>query len=93
MKSIPNLEMPPASSPVAKGDGTAVDKLELSGEGQPTAGLADMCILTALSSEPVTTGAPVGQQDHVLLSDGSPWFSRQSFATRPDDPILSPKPM
>ncbi|XP_032741078.1 sickle tail protein homolog isoform X4 [Rattus rattus] len=30
MKSIPNLEMPPASSPVAKGDGTAVDKLELS---------------------------------------------------------------
>ncbi|XP_063132351.1 sickle tail protein homolog isoform X23 [Rattus norvegicus] len=30
MKSIPNLEMPPTSSPVAKGDGTAVDKLELS---------------------------------------------------------------
>ncbi|XP_031224986.1 sickle tail protein homolog isoform X3 [Mastomys coucha] len=29
MKSIPNLEMPPASSPVSKGD-AAVDKLELS---------------------------------------------------------------
>lgn len=31
MKSIPNLEMPPAPGPPPKGDGT-LDKLELSGE-------------------------------------------------------------
>jgi hypothetical protein len=50
MKSIPNLEMPPASSPVSKGD-AAGDKLELSGENQPTEGLLDMFTLTVLNSE------------------------------------------
>lgn len=53
MKSIPNLEMPPASGPVPKAE-ALVDKLELSGEGQPTAGLAELCRLTGFKSEVVT---------------------------------------
>lgn len=47
MKSIPNLEMPPASTPGPKAD-AAGDKQELSGKGQPTAGLAEMCGLRLL---------------------------------------------
>lgn len=41
MKSIPNLEMPPASGPQPKGD-APVDKLELSGKV-----LSELCGLTS----------------------------------------------
>ena len=41
MKSIPNLEMPPASGPQPKGD-APVDKLELSGKV-----LSELCGLAA----------------------------------------------
>lgn len=37
MKSIPNLEMPPAVGPPPKGDASG-DKLELSGEALPELG-------------------------------------------------------
>lgn len=53
MKSIPNLEMPPASIPGPKAD-VAGDKQELSGKGQPTAGLPEMCGLPGLRSEFIT---------------------------------------
>lgn len=58
MKSIPNLEMPPASSPVPKGGDAVTDKPELSGEGQPSAGLVDMRVLTVLNAESVPAEIP-----------------------------------
>lgn len=56
MKSIPNLEMPPASGPQPKGD-APVDKLDLSGKA-----LTELCGLAALRS---VWGHPPG---HVLAS-------------------------
>lgn len=53
MKSIPNLEMPPASTPGPKAEASG-DKQELSGKGQPTAGLTEMCRLPGLGSEFIT---------------------------------------
>lgn len=53
MKSIPNLEMPPASTPGPKAE-AAGDKQELSGKGQPTSCLAEMCRLPGLRLEFIT---------------------------------------
>ena len=55
MKSIPNLEMPPASGPQPKGD-AAVDKLELSGKV-----LSELCGATHMG-----TGWPMGSISHFL---------------------------
>ena len=63
MKSIPNLEMPPASGPQPKGD-APVDKFELSGKV-----LSELCGLAAPGQCGAThmgTSCPMGSSSHFL---------------------------
>ena len=64
MKSIPNLEMPPASGPHPKGD-APVDKPELSGKEPPCRAVWTGCTCARVASP---TRAHVGQQDQPLTS-------------------------
>lgn len=79
MKSIPNLEMPPASGPQPKGDAPA-DKLEFSGKVLKLLAAPSQCAVT-----PLSTCWPVEPVSHFLRVLGNFYTGR----TNPQVPRFS----